>query len=104
MKEIYLIAETDYTIETECTEIGHMVGIDHKTTIRMTIEGTIEMTTVMIIEMKIIETRDIRKNIKTIIKTHMTRVIIELATETRVGAKIDTKAKTNTEMTAMTKL
>ena len=34
----------------------------------------------------------------------MTRVIIELATETRVGAKIDTKAKTDTEMATRTKL
>ena len=37
MKEIDLIAETDYTVETECTEIDHMAGIDNKTTIRMTI-------------------------------------------------------------------
>ena len=80
-------------------------------TIKMTIEVTIEMTTEMIIEMtiekKIIgisKTRDIRENIKIIIKTHMTRITIELATETRIGAKIDTKTKTDTEMTAMTKL
>ena len=61
----------------------------------------------MTIEMKIIgisETRDIRENIKIIIKTPATRVTIELATKTGLGAKIDTKAKTNTEMTAMTKL
>ena len=38
MKEIGLIAETEWV------EIGHIVGIDHKTTIRMTIEGIIEMT------------------------------------------------------------
>ena len=46
-------------------------------------------------------TRDIRENIKVIIKTHMTRITIELATETRIGAKIDIKAKTNTEMTEL---
>ena len=49
----------------------------------------------MTIEKKIIgisKNRDIREN------------IIELAMETRLGVKIDTKAKTNTEMTAMTKL
>ena len=34
----------------------------------------------------------------------MTSIIIELATKRSVGAKIDTKAKTDTEMTAMTKL
>ena len=112
MKEIDPIAETDYTVETECmTEIGHIVGIDHETTIKMTIEVTIEMTTGMIIEMTIekkiigiLKSRDIRENIKIIIKTHTTRITIELATETRKGAKIDTKTKTNTEMTAMTKL
>ena len=104
MKEIDLIEETDYTEETECTEIGHTVWIDHKTTMIMTIEGTIEMTTEMIIEMKIIETRYIRKNINTIIKTHMTMVIIELSMKTRAGAKIDTRAKTDAEMTTMKKL
>ena len=104
MKEIDPIAETDYTVETECTtEIGHIVGIDHETTIKMTTEMIIEMT----IEKKIIgisKTRDIREDIKIIIKTHMTRITIELATETRIGAKIDTKTKTNTEMTAVTKV
>ena len=61
----------------------------------------------MTIEKKIIgisKTRDIRENIKIIIKTHMTRITIELAMETRIGAKRDTKTKTDTEMTAMTKL
>ena len=75
----------------------------------MTIGVTIEMTTIkMIIEMtiekKIIgisKTRDVRENIKIIIKT---RITTELATETGIGAKIDTKIKTNTEMTVMTKL
>ena len=82
--------------------------IDCEITIKMTIEVLIEMTTEMIIEMtiekKIIgisKTRDIRVNIKIIIKT---RIIIELATKTGIAAKIDTKTKTNTEMTAMTKL
>ena len=65
------------------------------------------MTIEMSIEERIIEilkTRDIRKNIKTIIKKHMTRAIIELAMETRLGTKINTKVKTSTEMAAMTKL
>ena len=57
MKEIDSIAETDHIVETEYTEIDYIVEKDHETTIRMTIEGTIER----IIEMKIIETRDIRK-------------------------------------------
>ena len=86
MKEIDHIADTDYTAETECmTEIGHIVGIDHKTTIKMTREVTIEMTTEMIIEMtiekKIIgisKTRDIRENLRIIIKTHTTRITIDL--------------------------
>ena len=107
MKEIDPIAQTDYTVETECiTEIGHVVGIE--TSIKMTIEVTIERTTEMIIEMaiekKIIgisKTGDIRENIKIIIKT---RIIIEQATKTGIGAKIEPKAKTDTEMTAMTKL
>ena len=53
----------------------------------------------MTIEKKIIgisKNRDIRENIKIIIKTPTTRVTIELAMETRIGAKIDTKAKTDT--------
>ena len=50
------------------------------------------------------KTRDKREKIKIIIKTHMTRITIELAMEARVGAKIDTKTKTDTEITAMTKL
>ena len=61
----------------------------------------------MSIEKKIIgisKNRDIRENKKIIIKIHTMRVTIELAMETRLGARIDTKAKTNTEMTAMTKL
>ena len=110
MKEIDPIAETDYTVETECmTKIGHVIGIE--TTIKMTIEVTIEWTIEMIIEMtiekKIIgisKNRDIRENIKIVIKTPTTRVTIELAMETRIGAKINNKAKTDTEMTAMTKL
>ena len=108
MKEIDPIAETDYTVETECTtEIGHTVGIDHDTHIKMTIEVTTEMITEMTIEKEIIrisKTRDIGENIKVIIKTHMTRITIELAMETRIGAKIDNKTKTDTEMTAMAKL
>ena len=79
MKEIHPIAKTD-------SEIGHVVGIE--TTIKMTIEVTMDMTTEMIIEMtigkKIIgisKTRDIQENIKFIIKTHMTRITIELATK-----------------------
>ena len=100
MKETDPITETDYTIETKCmTEIGHIVGMDHKTTIKMIIEMTIEKKTI-----GIPKTRDIRENIKIIIKTHTTRITIELAMETRIGAKIDTKTKTDTEMTAMTKL
>ena len=39
-----------------------------------------------------------------VLETDMTRVIIELATKTGVGAKINTKTKTGTEMTAMSKL
>ena len=52
----------------------------------------------------ITKNRDIRENIKIIIKTPTTRVTLELATETRIGATINTKTKTDTEMTAMTKL
>ena len=77
-----LIAETDYTVETECTEIGHIVGIDHETTIRMTIEGTREMT-IGRKTIGILKNRDIRENIKITIKTPTTtRVTIELAMET----------------------
>ena len=65
----------------------------------MIIEMTIEKKTT-----EISKTRDIRENIKIIKKTYTTRITIELAMETRRGAKIDTKTKTNTEMTAMTKL
>ena len=119
MKEIDPLAQRDHMIETihtvetdhgnaviqtdPITEMIHIIEIDHKTITKMTIEMTItkmtiemtitKMTIEMTIEMKSIETRDIRKNIKTIIKTHMTKVIIELATETRVGAKIDTKQR-----------
>ena len=100
MKEIDPIAETDYTVETECmTEIGHIVGIYYETTIKMITEMTIEKKLI-----GISKTRNIRENIEIIIKTNMTRITIELAMETRIGAKIDTKTKTDTEMTAMTKL
>ena len=44
--------------------------------------------------------RDIRENIGIIMKTHMTRISIELATETKIGIKLDT----STEMTAMKKI
>ena len=99
MKEIDPIAKTDYSVGTKCmTEIGHVVGIE--ATIKMTIEVTTEMIIEMTIERK---TRDIRENIKIIIKTYMTMITIELATKTVIGAKIDTKTKTNTEMTAVTK-
>ena len=67
------------------------------TPISTAIHNTIEMTTEMIIEMKIIEIRDIKVNIKIIIKTHMTRTIAELATKTKIGINIDI----NTEMTAI---
>ena len=66
----------------------------------MTTEMIIETT----IEKKIIgisKTRNIRENIKIIIKI---RIIIELPTKTGIGAKIEPKTKTNAEMTAMTKL
>ena len=107
MKEIDPIAETDHTVEKKyVTEIGHIVGIDHKTTVKMTIDMTVEMPTEMIIEMTIekriigiSKTRDIRENLKIIIKT---RITIDLAMETRIGAKIDTKTKTDTEITDMT--
>ena len=109
------------------TEIDHIVEIDHKTTIKMitektikmiievitemiigiTIEMTIEITIEMTIEKKIIEiskTRNIRKFIEIIMKTHMktgtTRIIIEIVTK----IKIEIKIKTDTEMTAMTNL
>ena len=95
MTETDHTAERDHTKETEhTTGIGHIVEIYCGTTIKMTIEVTIEMTTKMIIEMtiekKIIgisKTRDIRENIKIIMKTHMTRIIIELATKTRIGQR-----------------
>ena len=57
----------------------------------------------MTIEKKIIEilkTRDMQENIKIIMKTDTTRMIIELATKTKIGINIDTSA----EMRAMTKL
>ena len=97
------------------TEIDHIVGIDHETTIKMiiemitetTIEMTIEMTTEMTVEKKIIgisKTRNIRESIEIVMKTHMktgtTRIIIEIVTKT----KVEIKTKTHTEMTAMTKL
>ena len=68
---------------------------------------TIEMTAQMTIEKKIIgisKTRNIRESIEIIIKIHMKtdtiRIIIGIVTRT----KIEIKIKTNTEMTAMTKL
>ena len=62
MKEIDPIAETDYTVETECmTEIGHIGGIDHDTTIKMIKEVTIEMTTEMIIEMTIVKESSVKE-------------------------------------------
>ena len=42
-----------------------------------------------------LKTSDIRENIKIILNTHMTRMTIESPMETRIGAKIDTKTKTN---------
>ena len=59
--------------------------------IKMTTEVTMERTIEMVIEKKIIgisKTRDIRENIKIIMKTYMTRIIIELATKTGIEAKI----------------
>ena len=79
MTETDHTAERDHTIECT-TGIGHIIEIDNETTIKMTIEVTIEMTT----EKKIIgisKTRDRRENIEIIMKTQMTRIIIELATE-----------------------
>ena len=96
MKEIDLIAEINYTVETECTETDHIVGIDCETNIKLTIEMTIEKKFI-----GISKNRDIKENIKIIVKTPTTRATIEIAMETRIGAKINTKAKTNTEMTAM---
>ena len=50
------------------------------------------------------KTRDIRESIEIVMKTHMktgtTRIIIELATKTKIGINIET----STEMTAMTKI
>ena len=86
MKEIDPIVEID-------TEIGHVVGIE--TTLKMTIEKKI---------IGISKTRDIREDIKIIIKTHTVRINIELTKEARIGAKIDTKIETNTEVIAMTEL
>ena len=37
-------------------------------------------------------------------KAYMKRIIIELATKTRIGTKIETKTKKDTEMTAMIKI
>ena len=68
---------------------------------------TIEMTTEMTVEKKIIgisKTRNITESIEIIMKTHIktgtTRMIIEIVTKT----KIEIKTKTSTEMTAMTEL
>ena len=76
-------------------------------TTEMITEVTTEMTTEMTIEKKITgisKTRDIRESIEIIMKTHMktgtTRIIIELATKTKIGINIET----STEMTAMTKI
>ena len=77
------------------TRLGTKINTKAKTDIEMTAMTNLEVG---------LKNRDIRENIKIIIKTHMARVITELAMETMVGAKIDTKAKTDTEMTAMTKL
>ena len=65
----------------------------------MTIEVTIEKKIT-----GISKTRHIRENIKFIIKTHMTRITIELATKIGIGKKKEPKTKTDTEMTAMRKL
>ena len=90
MKEIGPIAETGHT-----AEIGHIVEIGFEaTTTKLTKEMSIEVT----IRRKIIgisRIRDIRKGIKTNIKTHMTRVTIEIIT------KIKTEAETDIEVTAM---
>ena len=99
--EIDHIAETDHRITT--AEIDHTVEIDWG----MTIEMTIEMTTEMTVEKKIIgisKTRNIIESIEIIKKTHMktdtTKIVIGIVTRT----KIEIKTKTNTEMTAITKL
>ena len=70
MKEIDPIAEIDYTVEPECTETDHIVGIGQETTIKMTKEVTIGMTIEINIEEKIIgisKNRDIREDTKIII-------------------------------------
>ena len=62
---------------------------------------TIEMTTKMTVEKKIIgisKTRNIRESIEIIMKTHMkkdtTRIIIGLVTRTKIGIKTEIKRLT----------
>ena len=111
MKGIGPIAEIKCTIEIGTTpentketgdtvEIGHIVEIGCKAT-------TTEMTIEMSIRRKIIgisKTRDMREGLEIIMKMHMktgtTRIIIELATKTKI--RMDTE--TDIEMTAMTGL
>ena len=89
VKEIGPIAETDHIVETD--QGVTTKEIDHKaTTTKMTIEMSIRRKIIGISKI-----RDIKKSIKTITKTHMTRITIEIVT------KIKTKAETNIEMTAM---
>ena len=100
MKEIDPIAETDYTVETECmTEIGHIVGIDHKTTIKMIIEMTIEKKD----HRDFKDQRYMRKH-KDYYKDTYDKDNHRISHGNKDRSKDRYQTKTNTEMTAMTKL
>ena len=76
-------------------EKGHIIEIGHEATpTKMTKEISIGMTVRRKI-IGILKTRDMTEGLKTIIKTGTARIIIEIATKT----KISTKTKTDTKMT-----
>ena len=99
MVEIGHMADTGHIVETGTTpentkETGHTLEIDYMTEmILIDHEATIEMS----MKWKII---NMREGLKTIIKTGMAKIIIEMVIKT----KISTKTKTDTRMTAMTRL
>ena len=113
------------TIEIDLmTKMSHIVEIDCKTTVEMNIGKKIigiskirdireiiaktghiaEIGHIVEIDCEAIienlKTRDMREGLKTIIKTGMARIIIEIVTKT----KISTKTKTDIRMTGMARL
>ena len=89
-----IIIRTNIGTEISIVEIDHMTEMIHIVEIGLIVEIECKAIT------ENLKTRDMREGQKTIIKTGMARIIIEIVTKT----KISTKTKTDIRMTAMARL